>query len=78
VATKPYAGAHFAVYPPELILPCILAGSRVGDIVLDPVMGSGTTAQVAAQNGRRYLGCELNRAYEKLQNERLRQQCLMF
>ena len=71
VNTKPYKGAHFATFPTALIEPCILAGSRHGDIVLDPFMGSGTTAQVALQHGRRYLGCELNPAYGDLQQERI-------
>ncbi|HET8731662.1 MAG TPA: site-specific DNA-methyltransferase [Moraxellaceae bacterium] len=71
VATRPYRGAHFATFPPALIEPCILAGSRPGDLVLDPFMGSGTTAQVALQRGRQYLGCELNREYELLQNDRI-------
>lgn len=71
VATRPYKGAHFATFPPALIEPCILAGSRPGDIVLDPFMGSGTTAQVALQHGRQYIGCELNPEYERLQKERL-------
>ena len=71
VATRPYKGAHFATFPPALIEPCVLAGSRPGDIVLDPFMGSGTTAQVALNNGRRYLGCELNPAYEALQKDRI-------
>ena len=71
VTTKPYKGAHFATFPPDLIEPCILAGSRQGDTVLDPFMGSGTTAQVAVQHGRQYLGCELNPAYEPLQRSRL-------
>ena len=71
VATRPYKGAHFATFPPALIEPCILAGSRPGDIVLDPFMGSGTTAQVALQHGRQYLGCELNPNYETLQTERI-------
>lgn len=71
VATRPYKGAHFATFPPALIEPCILAGSRPNDIVLDPFMGSGTTAQVALQHGRQYLGCELNPAYEALQQERI-------
>lgn len=70
VATRPYKGAHFATFPPALIEPCILAGSRPGDMVLDPFMGSGTTAAVALQHGRQYLGCELNRDYEPLQQER--------
>ncbi len=71
VATMPYKGAHFATFPPALIEPCILAGSRRGDIVLDPFMGSGTTAAVALQHGRQYLGCELNPSYGPLQQSRL-------
>jgi DNA modification methylase len=71
VATRPYKGAHFATFPPALIEPCILAGSRAGDIVLDPFMGSGTTAAVALQHGRQYLGCELNPEYGPLQQERI-------
>ena len=62
---------HFATFPPALIEPCILAGSRVNDIVLDPFMGSGTTAAVALQHGRQYLGCELNPAYQPLQDARI-------
>jgi DNA modification methylase len=73
VATRPYKGAHFATFPPALIEPCILAGSRAGDIVLDPFMGSGTTAAVALQYGRQYLGCELNPEYGPLQQERIKQ-----
>jgi DNA modification methylase len=73
VATRPYKGAHFATYPPALIEPCILAGSCVGDIVLDPFMGSGTTAAVAIQNKRQYLGCELNPAYGELQEQRIKE-----
>jgi DNA modification methylase len=71
VATRPYKGAHFATFPPALIEPCILAGSRPGDIVLDPFMGSGTTAAVALQHGRQYLGCELNPEYGPLQQQRI-------
>ena len=70
VKTKPYKGAHFAVYPPELIEPCILAGSEKNDIILDPFMGSGTTAMVAKQLGRYYNGCELNRDYNNLIQKR--------
>jgi DNA modification methylase len=54
-----------------LIEPCILAGSRPGDIVLDPFMGSGTTAAGAILHGRQYLGCELNPEYAPLQNQRI-------
>jgi DNA modification methylase len=63
VATRPYKGAHFATFPPDLIEPCILAGSRPGDTVLDPFMGSGTTAEVAIRHGRKVIGCELNSEY---------------
>jgi DNA modification methylase len=73
VTTKPYAGAHFAVFPSDLIEPCIMAGAPVGGIVLDPFMGSGTTAQVAQNLGRQYLGCELNAEYKSLQDKRLSQ-----
>jgi DNA modification methylase len=76
VPTKPYKGAHFAVYPEELIEPCVMAGSKVGDIVLDPFFGSGTTGAVAQKLGRQYIGCELNPEYEQLQKERLKQQAL--
>ena len=77
VATTPYKGAHFATFPPKLIEPCILAGSRPGDIVFDPFMGSGTTGQVAQALGRNWLGCELNPAYSPLQNERTMQSGLV-
>ena len=72
VTTKPYKGAHFATFPPDLITPCILAGAPAGGVVLDPFMGSGTTAAVAIDNGRNYLGCELNSAYKDLQDIRIR------
>jgi DNA modification methylase len=78
VTTKPFKGAHFATFPPALIEPCILAGSRHGDIVLDPFMGSGTTAQVALQHGRQYLGCELNPDYASLQQERIESEQTLF
>lgn len=77
VPTVPYKGAHFATFPPALIEPCILAGSRANDIVLDPFFGSGTTGQVAQQLGRQWIGCELNPDYEPLQNERLAQTSLV-
>jgi site-specific DNA-methyltransferase (cytosine-N4-specific) len=73
VATTPYKGAHFATFPEALIEPCVLAGSRPGDVVFDPFFGSGTTGQVAQRLGRRFLGCELNPEYESLQRDRLRQ-----
>ena len=73
VTTKPYKGAHFATFPPDLITPCILAGAPAGGVVLDPFMGSGTTAAVAIANGRDYLGCELNPAYKELQDLRIKE-----
>ena len=71
VTTKHYKGAHFAVFPEELITPCVLAGSEKNDIILDPFMGSGTTAMVAKKLGRYYLGCELHRNYSDLIEDRL-------
>lgn len=71
VPTKPYRGAHFAVFPDALVEPCIKASTRPGDVVLDPFFGSGTTGAVALALGRRYLGCELNPEYQTLQDERL-------
>ena len=71
VTNKPYKGAHFAVYPPDLIEPCIKAGSEEGDIVLDPFMGSGTTALVSKSLNRHYIGCELHEDYGRLIQKRL-------
>ena len=73
VQKKPYRGAHFAVYPPDLIEPCIKAGSEKGDIVLDPFMGSGTTAMVAKSLGRDYIGCELHEDYGNLIQKRVKE-----
>jgi DNA modification methylase len=63
VATQPYAEAHFATFPEDLIKPCILAGSRPGDTVLDPFGGSGTTGKVAIECGRRSILIELSPVY---------------
>ena len=71
VTKKPYKGAHFATFPPELIEPCIKAGSEVGDVILDPFMGSGTTARVAKLLDRYYIGCELHKEYNNLIQERV-------
>ena len=71
VTNIPYKGAHFAVFPPDLIEPCILAGSEENDIVLDPFMGSGTTAMVAKKHNRNYIGCELHEDYASLQTDRI-------
>ena len=72
VPVASYPGAHFATFPPALILPCVLAGSQPGDTVLDLFNGSGTTGLVALQQGRNYVGCELNPDYITLTHERLR------
>lgn len=71
VTTKPYKGAHFATFPPDLIEPCILAGAPPGGVVFDPFMGSGTTAAVAAKHGRLGMGCELNPEYVELIRQRV-------
>ena len=71
VTNKPYRGSHFAVFPPDLIEPCIKAGSEEGDCVLDPFMGSGTTAMVAKSLGRDYIGCELHEDYGNLIQQRV-------
>lgn len=73
VPTQPYSGAHFATFPPALIEPCILAGSRPGDTVLDCFFGSGTTGEVAGNFGRQWIGCELNPDYAPLQRARTAQ-----
>jgi DNA modification methylase len=69
IATKPYAEAHFATYPPALIEPCVLAGSRLGDVVLDPFMGSGTTGEVALGLSRHFVGIDLS--YHELSHARI-------
>ena len=76
VATQPYSGAHFATFPPALIEPCILAGSRSGDTVLDCFFGSGTTGEVAGNLGRNWIGCEINDQYAPLQQARTAQRGL--
>ena len=73
IPTKPNPEAHFATFPPDLITPMILAGCPVGGVVLDPFMGSGTTALVARKLGRRFIGSELNADYAAIANRRLAQ-----
>ncbi len=70
VKTKPYKEAHFAVFPEKLIEPCILSSTREKDYVLDPFIGSGTTASVAKRLGRGYIGIELNEDYQKIVEKR--------
>jgi site-specific DNA-methyltransferase (adenine-specific) len=69
--TKPFTGAHFATFPPELVLPCVLASSERGDFVIDPFFGSGTVGQVCRKTGRKYVGIELNPEYVELARKRL-------
>jgi DNA modification methylase len=71
VTTKPFKEAHFATFPEKLIEPCILAGCPEGGIVLDPFMGSGTTAVVALKHNRNYIGIELNPEYIKIAEKRI-------
>jgi DNA modification methylase len=73
VNTEPFAEAHFATYPAALIEPCILAGSRQDDIVIDPFLGSGTTGLVAAKHGRGFIGIELKAEYVEIAARRLRE-----
>lgn len=75
IATRPYKGAHFATFPEELVRPCILAGSRPGDTVLDPFAGSGTTGAVAEQEGRDFIGIEINPDYCEIIRQRLNACC---
>lgn len=78
VNTKGFSGAHFAVYPEKLIEPCIKAGCPEGGIVLDPFMGSGTTAVVAKKLGCNYVGIDLNPENLKIADDRLNQELGMF
>jgi DNA modification methylase len=76
IATQPYPEAHFATFPPALVEPCILAGSRPGDLVLDPFLGSGTVGQVCERFGRRWVGTDLT--YQHLSKGRTAQRGLRF
>ena len=71
VTTKPFRGAHFATFPKDLIEPCVLAGCPVGGTVFDPFTGSGTTAIVAMNHGRNFIGTELNPEYIKIAESRI-------
>lgn len=71
VSTKSYKGAHFATFPPDLIEPCILAGSKPGDVILDPFFGAGTTGLVAKKHNRKYIGIELNIEYAEIARRRI-------
>ena len=78
VATRPYKGAHFATFPPDLIEPCVLAGCPEGGIVLDPFGGAGTTGLVAQRLERSAILCELNPEYALLAENRIREDSPMF
>ena len=78
VNVKGYKEAHFATYPTELIEPCILAGSKENDTVLDPFSGSGTTGEVALKHGRNYIGLELNADYAAISEKRITDAVGMF
>ena len=71
INTEAYADAHFAVFPTELVRPCILAGSSPGDVVLDPFFGAGTVGLIALELGRRCVGIELNEAYVAMARRRI-------
>ena len=74
IPTQPYPEAHFATFPDALVEPCILAGSRLGDVVLDPFMGAGTVGVVAGKLGRKWIGIELNPDYCRMAEERIRRE----
>lgn len=71
VTTKPFKGAHFATFPPDLIEPCILAGCPKGGVVLDPFFGAGTVGLVAKKHERRWIGIELNKEYVQIAERRI-------
>jgi DNA modification methylase len=71
VASQPFKGAHFACFPPKLVEPCVLAGSRLGDLVLDPFCGAGTTGLVAHRLGRHFVGIEINPDYVAMARQRI-------
>ena len=71
INTKPFKGAHFAVMPEALVEPCVLAGSKAGDVVLDPFFGAGTVGAVAARLGRKWIGIELNPEYAEIAQKRI-------
>ena len=78
VNPHPFPEAHFATFPPELILPCVLAGCPAGGTVFDPFTGAGTTALVSKENGRRFIGTELKPEYCEIAVRRLSQEVLAF
>lgn len=75
IATSPYRDAHFATFPEALVIPCILAGSPEGGVIMDPFSGAGTTCMVAKKLGRRYIGIELNSKYVDMSERRIETEC---
>ena len=71
IPLRPYGGAHFATFPEKLVEPCILAGTRRGDTVLDPFSGAGTVGVVCRKTGRDFVGIELNQKYIDLSEKRI-------
>jgi DNA modification methylase len=78
VTTRPFKGAHFATFPPQLIEPCILAGCPEGGIVLDPFFGAGTAGLVAQRHNRKWIGCELNPEYAAIAQARIEAESNLF
>ena len=70
VKTEPFKDAHFAVFPTSLIVPCILAGSKINSWILDPFLGSGTVGEVSLKLNRKFVGIELNPEYIKIAKRR--------
>jgi DNA modification methylase len=73
IAVANYEGSHYATFPEKLVEPCVLIGSRPGDVVLDPFSGSGTTGLVCVRNNRRYIGLELSDEFAAMSLKRLRE-----
>jgi site-specific DNA-methyltransferase (adenine-specific) len=78
IATEGYAEAHFATFPTKLVEPCILAGSKPGDVILDPFCGSGTTGLVAMRYQRDFVGIELNPDYARMAERRIGDEIPLF
>jgi DNA modification methylase len=78
IASEPFAEAHFATYPTKLVEPCILAGTKIGDVVLDPFCGSGTTGLVAMRYQRNFVGIELNPEYARMAERRIGDEIPLF
>jgi DNA modification methylase len=76
--SEPTAEAHYATFPAELAKLCILAGSRLGDLVFDPFLGSGTTGEAAERLGRHWAGIELSVEYAAIAHRRTAQAGLRF